>query len=61
MKSMDDFHERKPSNATTKSTLFTFSKDKWHTKEENGKSMKNALCELQYAKRYLSGLSNAEQ
>jgi len=26
-----------------KFTLFTVSKDKWHTKENTGKSMKNAL------------------
>jgi len=35
--------QRKPSHATTKSMLFTVSKDEWNTKEENGKSLKNAL------------------
>jgi len=39
---------------TTKSTLFAVSKDKWHTKEDTGKSIKNALCVLRYAKRYLN-------
>ena len=44
MKNMDDFrYEGKPSHATTKSTLFAVSKDEWDTKEDTGKSMKNAL------------------
>ena len=51
MKSMDDFHyEGKPSRATTKSTLFAVSKDEWDTKEDTGKSLKNALYVLRYAK-----------
>ena len=33
----------KPSCATVKSTLFAVSKDEWDTKEDTGKSMKNAL------------------
>ena len=50
MKNTDDFYfEGKPSHATTKSTLFTVSKDEWDTKEDTGKSMKNALYILQYA------------
>ena len=57
-----DFHyEGKPSCVTTKSTLFSVSKDEWDTKEDTGKSMKNALYVLQYAKRYLLGRSNVEQ
>ena len=44
MKNTDRFHyEGKPSCATTKSTLFVVSKDEWDTKEDTGKSMKNAL------------------
>ena len=61
---MDNFHyERKPSCATTKSTLFAVSKDEWNTKEDTGKSMKNALYVLRYAKRHLSGwaTSNSEK
>ena len=59
---MDDFrYEGKPSCATTKSTLFTVSKDEWDTKEDTGKSMKNALYVLRYAKRHLSGRSDVEQ
>ena len=59
---MDDFHYKgKPSCATTKLTLFAVSKDEWDTKEDTGKSMKNALYILQYAKRYLSGRSDVEQ
>ena len=55
MKNMDDFrYKRKPSCATAKSTLFAVSKDEWDTKEDTGKSMKNALHVLRYAKRYLS-------
>ena len=56
MKHADDFHyEGKPSRVTTKLTLFAVSKDQWDTKEDTGKSMKNALYVLQHAKRHLSG------
>ena len=56
MKNTDDFHfEGKSSRATTKSTPFAVSKDEWDTKEDTGKSMKNALYILRYAKRHLSG------
>ena len=47
--------EGKPSRAIAKLTLFTVSKDEWDTKEDTGKSMKNALYVLRYAKRHLSG------
>ena len=47
--------------ATAKSTLFAVSKDEWDTKEDTGKSMKNALYVLRYAKRHLSGRSDIEQ
>ena len=44
MKNTDNFHyEGKPSRAIAKSTLFAVSKDEWNTKEDTGKSMKNAL------------------
>jgi len=43
MKNTDIFR-RKPLCATTKSTLFTVSKDEWNTKEDTGKSLKNALA-----------------
>ena len=56
MKNMDNFRfEGKPSRATIKSTLFAVSKDERDTKEDNGKSIKNSLYVLQYAKRHLSG------
>ena len=43
-KNTDDFcYEGKPSCAIAKSTLFAVSKDEWDTKEDTGKSMKNAL------------------
>ena len=62
MTNTDNFrYEGKPSRAIAKSTLFAVSKDEWNTKEETGKSMKNALYVLQYAKRHLSGWSNVEQ
>ena len=62
MTNMDDFHyEGKPSHAIAKSTLFAVRKDEWDTKENIGKSMKNALYVLQYAKRLLSGQSGVEQ
>ena len=58
----DDFHyEEKPSRATAKSTLFAVSKDEWDTTEDTGKSMKNALYILRYAKRHLSGRSDIKQ
>ena len=47
--------QRKPSCATTKLMLFTVSKDKWNTKEDTGKSLKNALHIVRYAKRHLLG------
>ena len=66
MTNTDDFcscfrYEGKPSRANAKSTLFAVSKDEWDTKEDTGKSMKNALYVLWYAKRHLSGRSDVEQ
>ena len=62
MKNTDNFHfERKPSCACAKLTPFPVSKDEWDTKEDTGKSMKNALYVLRYAKRHLSGRSDVEQ
>ena len=56
MENTDDFHFKgKPSCATAKSTLFAVSKDEWDTKKDTGKSMKNALYILWYAKGHLSG------
>ena len=55
------YREGKPSCAIAKSTLFAVSKDEWDTKEDTGKSMKNELYILRYAKRHLAGLSNVEQ
>ena len=50
MKNMDNFHfEGKPSHAHAKWTPFPVSKDEWDTKEDTGKSMKNALYALRYA------------
>ena len=49
MKNTDNFcYKGKPSCATTKSTLFAVSKDEWDTKEDTGKSIKNALYVLGY-------------
>jgi len=39
---------------TTKSTLFTVSKDEWDTKEGTVKSMENALYVQWHGKKYLS-------
>ena len=51
MKNTDDFcYKGNPSHATAKSTPFAVSKDEWDTKEDTGKSMKNALYILRYAK-----------
>ena len=47
MNNTDDFHyEGKSSRAITKLTLSDVSKDEWDTKEDSGKSMKNALYVL---------------
>jgi len=40
---------------TTKLTLFVVNKDEWYTKEDPGKSMKNAFYAQRYGKRHLSG------
>ena len=62
MKNIENFrYEGKPSRAIAKSTLFTVSKDEWDTKEDTGKSMKNALYILWYAKRHLLCQSYVEQ
>ena len=62
MKNTDDFRfEGKPSCAHAKSTPFPVSKDEWDTKEDTGKSIKNALYVLRYAKRHLLDRSNVEQ
>ena len=64
MKNTNDFrYEGRPSHATTKSTLSTASKDEWGTKEDTGKSMKNELCVLRYAKSTCraEGTSNSEK
>ena len=62
MKNTDNFcYEGKPSCATAKSTPFAVSKDEWDRKEDTGKSMKNALYVLRYAKRHLLGRSDVEQ
>ena len=59
---MNDLHYKaKPSCAITKLTLFAVSKDEWDTKEDTGKSMKNALYVLWYAKGHLLGQSDIEQ
>ena len=49
------FHKGSHHVQTTKSMLFTVSKDEWNTKEDSVKSLKNTLDVLQYAKRHLLG------
>ena len=62
MTNMDYFrYEGKPSRAITILILFAVSKDEWDTKEDTGKSMKDALYILRYAKRHLSGRSDVKQ
>ena len=59
MKNTDDFrYKGKASHATVKLTPFDISKDKWDIKEDTGKSMKNALYVLLYAKRHVSRLNS---
>ena len=50
--------QRKPTCATTKLKVFT---DEWDTNKDTGKSLKNALHLLWYAKRHLSGWSDGEK
>ena len=53
---MDDFYyEGESLHATAKLTPFAVSKDEWDTKKDTGKSMKNALYVLRYAKMHLLG------
>ena len=62
MKKADHFHYKgKPSHAITKLILFAVSQDEWSTKEDTGKSMKNALHVLQYAQKHLLDQSNVKQ
>ena len=53
VKNTDDFCYAK--KATTKLTPFAVSKDVWNTNKDTGKSMKNVLYVLRYAKRCQSG------
>ena len=54
--STDDFcYEGKPLRTTTKSIPFAVGQDEWDTKEDTGKSMKNVLYVLWFAKRHASG------
>ena len=56
MKNTDNFsYEGKLSHATAKLTFFAVSKDEWDTKEDTGKSMKNALYVLRYTKKHVYG------
>ena len=59
MKNTDNFCYAKEAIACNHQ--FTVSKDEWNTKEGTGKSMKNALHVLQYAKRHLLSGSDIKQ
>ena len=57
MKNTDDFHYTKETiMGNHQITLFTVSKGGWNTKEDTGKSLKNALDILRYAKKASLGL-----
>ena len=59
MKNTDDFcYEGKPLHATAKSTLFAVNKNEWNTREDTGKSMKNALYALRYMPKGTSQAGN---
>ena len=61
-KDTDDFrYKGKLSHAIAKSTIFAVSKDGWDTKENTGKSMKNALYVLRYAKSHMLRRSDVRQ
>jgi len=53
MKNTGNFHYAK--EATTGTTKLAHFTVEWNTKKDSGKSMKNALYVLQYAKGHLSG------
>jgi len=55
-KNTDDFHYTKETTiCNTKIDTFTVIKDEWNTKEDSGKSIKNAFYVQRYARRHLSG------
>ena len=62
MKNTNDFHYKgKPSHATAP---FAVSKDEWDTKEDTGKSMKNALytyCGMPKGTSWAEATSNSEK
>ena len=51
------FTQRKPSHATTKLMLF---KDEWNTKEDSGKSLRNAL-DIPKGTSRVESMSNSEK
>ena len=62
MTNTDDLrYEGKPSHVIAKSILFAVNKDEWETRKDTGKSMRNALYVLRYAKRHLSSQSDVKQ
>jgi len=62
MKFMDNFcNYKRGHHVPPPNRRFSVSKDEWDIKENTGKSMKNALYVLQYAKRYLLSWNDAEQ
>ena len=64
MKNTDNFrYEGKPPRAITKSILSVVSKDEWDTKEDTGKSMKNALyvCGMPKGTSRAEAMSNSEK
>ena len=52
---------REPITCYRQVDTFIVSKDEWDTKEDTGKSMKNALYVLRYVKRHLSDRSDVKQ
>ena len=61
-KNTGNFHYKgNPSCTAAKLTPIAVSKDKWDTKEDTGKSMKNTFYVQWYAKRHLLDQSNIEQ
>ena len=52
---MDNFNSKRKPPRAYYHQIDAVNKDEWYTKEEDGKSMKNALRMLWYTNKHLSG------
>ena len=52
--------QRKPSHATTESTLFAVSKGEWNTKEDTDKFIVHTYCDIPKGTSWAKVMSNSE-